>query len=511
MTDAISPSRRRFLKASAALAALASTVPPVAWGGESPATLHRARLQLGARATGRTVPRGLVGLSFETLQMHDPAYFSASNKALVGLLRRLNPAGVLRLGGNSSDYSVWSEYRGPLPPFASLPHAVFRRPYVITPEQLANLRGFLDATGWRLVFGVNVHRGSPAMAAALAEAVERTMGDRLLAIHIGNEPNMYRGTDGHGMHYEDYLAMWRAGAQAVRRRTPVPIAGPDTGANTDWVLQFADQADGIVALSRHYYRGGAPEPTTSIRQLLSGDPEFIGEVRQITRAADAKQLPFWISETNSYWGGGKLGVSNTFASALWGGDYALACAQAGASVLNFHGGTLSVLEASLDKNVPAAPKGASYEQRLDAISGRYTPIAGDVGEGYYARPLYYGLLLARHFEGARFVDVALAADGTNLTAYAAERDGRRLLAVFNKDLRHDAELQIDTGVAAAQATVWRLRAPAIDDVHHSTFAGAAVGHDGAWSPRATETMPMDHGRGVLRLPLGSAALLTIGA
>lgn len=123
------------------------------------------------------------------------------------------------------------------------------------------------------------------MAAALAEAVERTIGARLLAIQIGNEPNMCRGADGHGLRYADYLATWRAGARTIRQRTRVPIAGPGTGANADRVLRFAAQAAQPVALSRHCYRGGAPEPTTSIHQLLSGDPTFIDEVRLIARAA----------------------------------------------------------------------------------------------------------------------------------------------------------------------------------------------------------------------------------
>src|SRR5690606_24491364 len=130
-------------------------------GGGSGGTPTRATLKLGTPVTGRTVPSGLIGLSFETLQMQEKGYFSGSNKALIGLLRRLNPQGVLRIGGNSSDYSAWSGYTGALPPFEQLPHAVFRRPYMVTPEQLANLAGFLDATGWRLVFGVNLRRGTP--------------------------------------------------------------------------------------------------------------------------------------------------------------------------------------------------------------------------------------------------------------------------------------------------------------------------------------------------------------
>lgn len=512
MAHDVSTHRRRFLRAAATAAGMALINPLAArTGGGSGGTPTRATLKLGTPVTGRTVPSGLIGLSFETLQMQEKGYFSASNKALIGLLRRLNPQGVLRIGGNSSDYSAWSGYTGALPPFEQLPHAVFRRPYMVTPEQLANLAGFLDATGWRLVFGVNLRRGTPEMAAELAEAVQRAVGDRLQAIQIGNEPSLYKHADGSAFSYQEYLASWRKTAGAIRQRAQVPIAGPDTSNDADWVLKFARDADDIVALTHHYYRGGAPQPTTTVAQMLAGDPAFIDEARKVATVAAAKKLPFLLTEANSYWGGGKLGVSNTFASALWGGDFALACAQAGVDGINIHSGTLSVLEASLDKNVATAPKGATYEQRLDAISGRYTPIAGDAEEGYYARPLYYGLLLARQFAGAGFVDATLSANGANLTAYAADRDGQRLLAVFNKDLQRDVELQVDFGRAGSSAKVWRLRAPNIDDVHHTTLAGAAVGHAGEWSPVADETLRIDAGQGVLSLPRGSAALVTVEA
>ena len=107
MTHEISASRRRFLQVGATAATMALINPLAARpGGGSGGTPTRAMLKLGKSATGRTMPSGLVGLSFETLQMHDTSYFSASNKALIGMLRRLNPQGVLRIGGNSSDYSA---------------------------------------------------------------------------------------------------------------------------------------------------------------------------------------------------------------------------------------------------------------------------------------------------------------------------------------------------------------------------------------------------------------------
>ena len=504
-------SRRRFLRTATTIAAIAAMGPLVSPARAGEARRAAAVLTLKPGPVGRIVPPQLIGLSYETLQMHNPAFFSAGNQALIGLLRWLNPQGVLRIGGNTSDYAVWSEYRGSLPTFQQLPHALYQRPYVVTPEQLSRLADFLRATGWRLIFGVNAHRGSPAMAAQLAQAVKQAVGDRLEAIQIGNEPNEYRHDDGRIFSVDDYMALWRQAAQTIRQQVRVPLAGPDTGANTDWVLRFAEQAEDIVALSRHYYRGGAPEPTTSIAQLLAGDPGFLDEVARIARVARARQRPFWLTEVNSYWGGGKLGVSNTFASALWGGDFALACAQAGVDGINIHSGVLSVLEASLDKNAVAAPSDAGYRERIDAISGRYTPIAGDVGAGFYARPLYYGLLLAQQFGGGQFIDTALNADGSHLTAYAAAKQGRRLLAVFNKDMQRDVDLRVEAGAAALRARVWRLQAPSLEDVHEVRFAGCEVGSAGEWSPRHEEVVPVSAGSFTLHLPRGSAALVFVEA
>ena len=501
----INPARRRFLLAAGTLAAAASLGPMrSAWAGEPGPGKATLTLTSGP---GIPVSERLIGLSYETLQMHNPEFFSRNNGPLIGLLRRLNPQGVLRLGGCTIDYSAWSEYRGVLPPFPQLPNAVFKRPYMVTPQQLANLADFLDATGWRLIFGVNLGRDLPEMAAQQAEAVQRAVGERLLAIQIGNEPNGFKDAQGHALTFDAYFARWQRSADAIRRRVKVPLAGPDTGANTDWVLRFAERVPDAVLLSRHYYRGGAPEPTTSIGQLLSGDPAFFAELPQVRQAAARHNTPFVLTEVNSYWGGGKLGVSNTLASALWGGDFALACAQAGVEALNIHGGVLSILEASLDKNVAASlPDSGSLQQRLDAISGRYTPIAGDYGAGFYARPLYYGLLLAQQFGGAQFLPATLEAGGINLTAYAAVRKGQRVLALFNKDMQRDAEVTIQLDAAATRARIWRLRGDSLDDVHGVSLAGAQVGGDGAWSPRGEEILAVRNATFALHVPHGSAVL-----
>ena len=501
----VSVARRRFLRAAGLLASMASLR---AWPAQTAVGQSgMATLTLRSGAGGRKVSEQLVGLSYETLQMHNPQFFAPGNDALIGLLRTLNPHGILRLGGNTSDFSVWSEYHGPLPSFQQLPHAVFPRPYTITPDQLANLAGFLRTTGWRLIFGVNLRSDVPEMAAELAEAVQRAAGDSLFAIQIGNEANDYHRDAQHFIDYDRYFDRWQRTAHAIRKRVAVPIAGPDTGANTDWVLRFADQVPDAVALSRHYYRGGAPEPTSTVQELLGGDPGFLTEVAQIARAADRHRIPFILSEANSFWGGGKLGISNTFAAALWGGDFVLACAQAGMSSINIHAGVLSILETSLDKSVAPAPIGSSLEDRLDAISGRYSPIAGDVGQGFYARPLYYGLLLAQQFAGGEFMPTTLQADGINLTAYAAVKNGQRMLAVFNKDMARNARVRVKLEAPASSARVWRMQAPALDDVHHCTLTGAQVSGEGKWSPRDQERVALSHDTFELKMPRTSAALV----
>ncbi|MFT3790108.1 MAG: hypothetical protein QM741_03330 [Rudaea sp.] len=498
--------RRRRLIAQAGTIGVAATLAPVCLRADESAA--QAELALAQTAHGREIPPHLIGLSYEARHLLDAGLFSPKNTDLIAYFRTLNPRGILRIGGNTSDFAVWSEYRGELPAAADAKEKAGHHRYAITPAQIEDLAGFARATGWRVIFGVNLKIDVPPMAAQLAAEVQRRLGENLLAIQIGNEPNNFRNAARKEISFDEYLALWKRSARAVREAVPgIALAGPDTGANTDWVLRFAAEVDGIVALSRHYYRGGADDAGTTIADLLSGDANFVGDVASMAVADGKRNLPLYLSEVNSYWSGGKLGVSNTLASALWGGDFALACAQAGADGVQFHGGPLAALEISLDRvRHPVLGEG-DYKSRIDGISGRYTAIAGDVGAGFYARPLYYGALLARQFAGARFVETSLKANGVNLAAYAAERDRRRMVAVFNKDLARDVQLRIALGRAARSAQVWRLTAPAIDNVHEVALAGAEVDSRGRWSPKRIERLVVTGAATSLRVPRGSAVLV----
>lgn len=104
--------RRRFLASSFATAVSLKAFPQAA-----------AAVPLRA-GPGRpvSVPANFVGLSYETQQLSEPSFFSPINKALVERFREVSPNGVLRLGGNTSDYGFWKPTPSsvaPLEPSAS--------------------------------------------------------------------------------------------------------------------------------------------------------------------------------------------------------------------------------------------------------------------------------------------------------------------------------------------------------------------------------------------------------
>ncbi|WP_201314801.1 glycosyl hydrolase family 79 C-terminal domain-containing protein [Dyella sp. EPa41] len=489
------PTRRQLLKAAAWLP-LASACGRLAFAGDvSPPGAAQVSLVVHPERLGRVVSDSLAGFSYETQQLENPAFFSADNHALVRLFRDLSPRGVLRIGGNSSDYTVWTAYRGEVP--AQRTHKGGpQRPVLLKPEALHTLAGFLRATGWKLVFGVNLKIGVPAMAVELAQAVRQIVGENLIAIQIGNEANNYEAD------YGAFDQAWTPYAKAIRD-AGVPIAGPDTGANTDWVIEYAKRHAGEnVFLSRHYYKEAAPRG--SIADLLAGDAGFHAEVEQAMQAADISHRPFRLTEANSYYLGGRDGVSNVFASALWGADFMLAMAQRGVAGVHFHGGTLDSIEASLGRTADASATATDQAARRDAVTSRYSAIAGDATLGFQARPLYYGMQLAQQFAGAQMVAADLDAAGVNLTAYAAMRGHALLIALINKDAGRDATVSLNGLRARGEGRLMRLRAPALDSRSGLVF------EEGADAAHAGREVTVDaRGRCSVVLPRGSAALLRL--
>ena len=127
--------------------------------------------------------------------------------------------------------------------------------------------------GWKLIYGLNLARGTADAAAEEASYVARAIGGNLLAFQIGNEPDGFgRWTAVRPQTYDfnAYLAEWRAFRAAIAARVPqARFAGPDVASDTTWVGQLAAQErEDLVLLTRHYYADGpAGAPGVSLGKL----------------------------------------------------------------------------------------------------------------------------------------------------------------------------------------------------------------------------------------------------
>jgi hypothetical protein len=109
----------------------------------------RVALAIPSEATGPPMPVDFVGLSYEAQQLLDPAFFSAQNRGLIREFKALSSTGVLRLGGNTSEFAYWK----PKPDSPEPEHPQVRevtdqpktRYYAVTIEAVRNLSEFLQA------------------------------------------------------------------------------------------------------------------------------------------------------------------------------------------------------------------------------------------------------------------------------------------------------------------------------------------------------------------------------
>jgi hypothetical protein len=465
------------------------------------------RLTLDPHARGNPIPADFTGLSYESAQLSEPEFFSASNTELVGFVRRLGASGVLRIGGNTSEWCYWTPTASTHNPAtdqqqegAVLQQAIgpdkghkLGSPQKITPEAVRNLRGFIDATGWKLIYGLNMGSDTAETAAAEADYVMHTMGDKLLAFQLCNEPDLFfrNGLRNSGYNFAQFAQEWQHFFEVIRQRVPhAPFAGPDTAFNNQWLVPFAKQfKDEAAFLSQHYYAEGPPEnPAMTIARLLSRSRQLEAEFQGMAQTRADSGLPFRLAETNSCYQGGKEGVSDTFAAALWGADLMYQLAAAGGVGINFHGG--------------------GY--------GWYTPIAGTIPGGFTARPLFYGMLLFAQAGPGHLIDAKLdnQQDAPLLNAYGLINDGVEprdtvKAVVFNKHDDRAIKLTIGCGEHANRARALRLAAPRLDDTQDVTLGGNPVGASGAWSAEHEEELALRDGTAAIDLPAGSAALVTL--
>jgi len=156
--------RRRFLATAACTMAAAGLHAQ----GQSKI---RVAFTISREATGPHMPIDFVGLSYEVQQLADPSFFSAQNDGLIHEFKALSSTGVLRLGGNTSEFAYWKPAPdSPEPEYPQVreaegePKAHY---YAVTVEAVRNLAEFLQATGWSCLYGIGMGTNTPARAADL--------------------------------------------------------------------------------------------------------------------------------------------------------------------------------------------------------------------------------------------------------------------------------------------------------------------------------------------------------
>jgi hypothetical protein len=437
---------------------------------------------------GISIPSNFIGFSYEAGSLTTATGFavSAASPVFQRMEEQVGP-GVLRFGGNSVDQLTgWQ--RGQRTSTTSTS--------IMMSSDADRALNFARTVGYRVLWSVNLGHGVPATDADEAQYVYQTASDVLLGLEIGNEPDDYHSNGLRPTTYttDDYLAEWQTYANAIQTETPTAVlTGPaGSGSITTFTSAFATAEGSRIALLTQHFYPLAPSSKNPTAKNVASIPDILDDAIRQTANTDGSELegiaqgqkiPWRMSETNSCYDGGQAGVSDVFASALWGVDYMFTLAGNSGTGVNFHGGG----------------------------TGNYTPIAVSSAGVVTPRPLYYALLMFRAAARGRLVPVNVSANGVNLTAYGALDSDRVLrVTVINKDMTNNATVSIKPGKGYSTASAMRLAAPAADSTTGITLGGASVQANGVWSATQLENLSASGGTFAITVPAVSAVLISFG-
>ncbi|MGO9900987.1 MAG: glycosyl hydrolase family 79 C-terminal domain-containing protein [Solirubrobacteraceae bacterium] len=495
----------RVIAVALVLAALA-TAAGVQAGMAASARLTAAVVSVGNVPFSAPLPAGFIGLSLEYSAV--PAYAGIDPAALdlvfEQLIRNLTPGQrpVLGIGGDSTDQAWW-----PVPGVAR-PGIV---DYTLTPGWIRTTAALARALGAKLILGINLAINSPKLAAAEAQALLAGIGSQsIAALEIGNEPDIYRQfpayknsqgklvhVRGKGYDFSDFTPQFTAVRQTLPR---LPIAGPTLGGSgSSWARdlgRFIAAEPGLSLVTVHQYplscfaSPGSPQYPT-IAHLLSdyATSGLAQGVAPLLAVARAHRLALRVDELNSATCGGKVGVSDTFASALWALQTLFALDQTGVAGVNIH-------------TFP----GARYALFSTAAShGSWHAVV---------HPEYYGLLMFTQAAppGSQLLPVSAVATKTvKIWATIAPDKTIRAVLINLASAPRTVLLTAPPGAGGAGA-VEQLLAPSLTATTGVTLGGQTFAQNTTTGTltgtRQTTTISPASGRYPITLPAASATMLT---
>ena len=412
-----------------------------------------------SQASNAHVGAGFAGFSYEKDRV-GAGLFDAHDTNLVNLFRLLGPS-VLRIGGNLVDIVNWN------------PGGSGGSAKEIAPADVTKLAGFLQATGWKVIYGINLKTNTATNAASEAAFAAKGLGSSLLAFEIGNEPNFYRTE-------ATYEASYNAYVKAIHAKVPGAVFdGPGQGDSTSWVATFGphEKNNSLQILSTHIYIGNKTTATIAGMLASNNSGRLPNAETVMADAQSANGIPQWrMTEANSYFHGGADGVSNVQAAALWALRFMYGIAANHGAGVNFHGGTST--------QFPLA----------------YSPIVfhGLTPTGVQA--VYYAELLWT-LAGTGPLHAATVSGAPAVTAWGI---GNNVLVSNEGPAALTATVKLTR--PATKASGYLLTAPTLSS-KAITIADSDVTASAAFHP-APQTLTVSGSTVTLTIPAGSAVLIT---
>jgi hypothetical protein len=279
----------------------------------------------------------------------------------------------------------------------------------------------------------------------------------------------------------------------------LPIAGPSAGL-VPWIhgfRRFLAPASRVRIVTWHAYglnqcitaRSSPQYP--SVRNLLAlrASRGVVNGISPYVALAHHVGATFRIDEMNSVTCNGRLGVSNTFASALWMLDALFTIAANGVDGVNIH----------------------TFQ---DAANGLFD--FGRAGGTWRAtvHPVYYGALLFAQAApaGSRVLRLRSGAQGAVRAWATLAPDHRVRVVLINDSLTRSALALVGAPGAAVSASIERLLAPSAYATGRITLGGESFGTStttGLLAPPQPMSLAPRAGAYAVTLPAASAALLTL--
>jgi hypothetical protein len=293
-------------------------------------------------APGVAVTMPPVGLSIEYPTMAQALGGEACPpRALSAELLRLGSPPV-ELGGVTQDLTVPS---GALSgPPTSWEAATL---YTLPAGFWSQLHCLLSVTGDPLTVGLNARSGNVTWATTMAAGAQSAATNGL-SFSLGNEPDLYNlpnyaslaktqpGEEAAAANL--YLQL---GAYLAPAAAGAPLIGPELARPATWrnqLVRVVDQLHEQTVGVHLYALSGCSSPrAVTVPGLLSARAAAAPtKLKWVVAAAQAAGLPAIISEANSASCGGRAGVSDTPAAAVWAVRFVLSALETGFREVRFH-------------------------------------------------------------------------------------------------------------------------------------------------------------------------------